>query len=156
MTINVNVDLGYEFEVKAGIQEVFDVLSHIPTAATFYPKVDKLVDLGNDTYRWEFEKIGIAQFYLQTIFACKYASNRAKGTINWTPVKGEGNGLIEGGWKLTDKKKSTKIVLAITGELTLPVPGLLKMVITPLVKSEFEKMTDQWVENLSKRFGGEV
>lgn len=156
MTINVNVDLGYEFEVKAGIKEVFDVLSDIPAAASHYPKVDKLVDLGNDTFRWEFEKIGIAQFYLQTIFACKYASNRAKGTINWTPVKGEGNGLIEGGWKLTDKKKSTKIVLSLTGELTLPVPGLLKMVITPLVTSEFEKMTDQWVANLSERFGGEV
>lgn len=156
MTINVNVDLGYEFEVKAGVKEVFDVLSHVPTAASFYPKVDKLVDLGDDTYRWEFEKIGIAQFHLQTIFACKYVSNRTKGTIHWTPVKGEGNGLIGGGWKLTDKKMSTKIVLHLTGELTLPVPALLKMVITPLVKSEFEKMTEQWVANLIKRFGGEV
>ncbi|NMM19645.1 MAG: SRPBCC family protein [Rhodoferax sp.] len=156
MTINVNIDLGYEFEVNASAKDVFDVLSDVPTSASFFPKVDKLTDLGSDVYRWEMAKIGIAQINLQTIYASKYVANRAKGTVVWTPVQGEGNALVSGSWKITDKKTSTLIVLQITGDLTLPLPGLMKMVVAPVVEAEFEKMIEQYIANLTQRFGGEV
>lgn len=156
MTINVNIDLGYEFEVNASAKDVFDVLSDVPTSASFFPKVDKLIDLGDDVYRWEMAKIGITQINLQTIYASKYVANRAKGTVVWTPVQGEGNALVSGSWKITDKKTSTLIVLQITGDLTLPLPGLMKMVVAPVVEAEFEKMIEQYIANLTQRFGGEV
>ncbi len=156
MTINVNINLGYEFEVKASAAKVFDVLSHVPTSASFFPKVDKLVDLGDNTYRWEMAKIGLAQINLQTIYASKYVSDKSKGTVAWTPVKGVGNGLVSGDWKITDKKKSTHIVLQITGDLSIPLPGLMKMVIAPVVEAEFEKMVEQYIANLTEHFGGEV
>jgi carbon monoxide dehydrogenase subunit G len=156
MTINVHIDLGYEFEVNATANEVFGVLADVPTSASFFPKVDKLVDLGGGSYRWEMAKIGIGQVNLQTIYASNYVSDQAKGTVVWTPVKGEGNALVSGRWKITDKKKSTLVVLKITGDLTLPFPGLMKMVIAPVVEAEFEKMTEQYIDNLTKRFGGEV
>ena len=156
MTINVDIDLGYEFDVKSPASEVFGVLADVPVSASHFPKVDKLVDLGGGTYRWEMEKIGVAQIKLQTIYACKYLSNKAKGSVVWTPVKGEGNALISGSWKIGDKKKSTNLVLKITGELSIPLPGLMKMVVAPVVQAEFEKMVEKYIENLTKRFGGEV
>ena len=156
MTINVNIDLGYEFDVKASAKEVFDVLSDVPTSASFFPKVDKLVDLGGGAYRWEMAKIGLKQINLQTIYASKYVSDRAKGTVVWTPVKGEGNALVSGDWKITANKKATHVVLHIVGDLTIPLPGLMKMVIAPVVESEFEKMIEQYIDNLTKRFGGEA
>jgi carbon monoxide dehydrogenase subunit G len=156
MTINVTIDLGYEFAVKAPASEVFEVLADVPTSASHFPKVHKLVDLGDGVYRWEMEKIGLAQINLQTIYASKYVSNKAKGTVIWTPVKGEGNALVSGSWKITDKKKSTHLVLKIDGDLSIPLPGLMKMVIAPVVESEFEKMIEQYIDNLTKRFGGEV
>lgn len=156
MTINVHIDLGYEFEVKANAAEVFGVLADVPTSASFFPKVDKLVNLGDGGYRWEMAKIGIGQVNLQTIYASRYVSDQAKGSVVWTPVKGEGNALVSGSWKITDKKNSTLVVLKIKGDLTLPFPGLMKMVIAPVVEAEFEKMTEQYIDNLTKRFGGEV
>ena len=132
------------------------MLADVPTSASFFPKVDKLVDLGGGSYRWEMAKIGIGQVNLQTIYASNYVSDQAKGTVVWTPVKGEGNALVSGRWKITDKKKSTLVVLKITGDLTLPFPGLMKMVIAPVVEAEFEKMTEQYIDNLTTRFGGEV
>jgi hypothetical protein len=114
------------------------------------------VDLGDGVYRWEMEKIGIAQINLQTIYASKYVSNRAKGTIIWTPVKGEGNALVSGSWKIEDKKTSTNIVLQIKGDLSIPLPGLMKMVVAPVVEAEFEKMVEQYLTNLTQQFGGEV
>lgn len=156
MTITVHIELGYEFSVKAPASEVFAVLSDVPTSASHFPKVHQLVDLGNNTYRWEMEKIGLAQVNLQTVYASKYTSNKAKGTVVWTPVKGEGNALVSGSWKITDKKKSTDLVLSIEGDLSLPLPGLMKMVIAPVVEAEFEKMVEKYIDNLTKRFGGEA
>jgi carbon monoxide dehydrogenase subunit G len=156
VSITVNVELGYEFEVKASYKEVFDVLADVPTSASFYPKVDKLIDLGDGAYRWEMEKIGLPQVNLQTVYASRYVSNRAKGTVVWTPVEGQGNALVSGRWKITDKKKSTHVVLTIEGALTIALPALMKLVIAPVVEAEFEKMTEQYIDNLVKHFGGEV
>jgi carbon monoxide dehydrogenase subunit G len=156
MTIKVIIDLGYEFDVKANFKTVFDTLSDVPVSAGFFPKVDKLVDLGSGVYRWEMAKIGLAQVNLQTIYASKYTSNQAKGTVIWTPVEGEGNALVSGNWKIVDKKKFTHLELSINGELTLPLPGLMKMVVSPVVEAEFEKMVEQYIDNLTKNFGGEV
>jgi len=156
MTLNVHIDLGYEFSVKALAPEVFGVLSDVPTSASHFPKVHQLVDLGDNTYRWEMEKIGLAQVSLQTIYASKYTSNKTKGTVIWTPVKGQGNALVSGSWKITDKKKSTGLVLKIDGDLTLPLPGLMKMVIAPVVEAEFEKMVEKYIGNLTAQFGGEA
>jgi carbon monoxide dehydrogenase subunit G len=156
MTVNVSIDLGYEFEVKAKFADVFDLLSNVPVSAGFFPKVDQLVDVGDGVYRWEMEKIGVASINLQTIYASKYVSNKAKGTIVWTPVKGVGNAQVSGNWTLKDNKKSTALTLNVKGDLAIPLPGLMKMVVAPVVESEFEKMTDKYIANLTKKFGGEV
>ena len=156
MSITINLELGYEFTVKATAKEVYDVLADVPTSASFYPGVDRLVDLGDGVYRWEMEKIGLGQVNLQTVYASRYVGDRKKGTVVWTPVKGEGNALVSGSWKITDKKKSTHLVLKIEGDLTLPLPGLMKMVIAPVVEAEFEKLVEKYIDNLTAHFGGEA
>jgi carbon monoxide dehydrogenase subunit G len=156
MAITVDIDLGYEFEVKAPFNEVFEVLSDVPTSASFFPKVHKLTDLGGGAYRWEMEKVGTAQVNIQTVYASKYVSNKAKGTVVWTPVKGEGNALVGGSWTMTDNKKSTALQFRVNGTVDVPLPGLMKMVVAPAVKSEFEKLVEKYIDNLIKRFGGEV
>lgn len=156
MSIAIPIELGYEFEVKAPLKEVFGVLADVPTSASFYPGVDKLVDLGGGAYRWEMEKIGLPQVNLQTVYASTYVANKAKGTVVWTPIEGEGNALVSGSWHLTDHKTSTKIVLNVQGELHIPLPALMKLVVEPLVEAEFERLTEQYIANLIERFGGEV
>ncbi len=156
MAISVHIDLGYEFAVKADTSTVFGVLADVPTSASFFPKVHRLVDLGGGAYRWEMDKIGLGQATLQTIYASRYTSNKAKGTVVWTPVAGEGNAAVAGSWKIVDKKTSTHLTLKIDGDLTLPLPGLMKMVVAPVVEAEFEKLVEQYIDNLSKHFGGEV
>lgn len=156
MAITVKIDLGYEFEVKAKAAEVFALLSDVPTSVGHFPKVQQLVDMGGGVYRWEMEKVGTAQVNIQTIYASKYVSDKAKGTVTWTPVKDVGNALVGGSWTIVDKKKSTAIALAIEGTVDVPLPGLMKMVVVPVVQGEFEKLVEQYIDNLIAHFGGEV
>jgi carbon monoxide dehydrogenase subunit G len=156
MAITVPFDLGYEFEVKAPFAEVFDVLADVPLSASHFPKVDRLVDLGGGAYRWELRKIGGEVVSLQTIYASKYVADRKRGTVTWTPVAGVGNGSVAGSRTITAKQKSTRVVLKINGELTLPGPALLAPVVAPIAKAENEKLIEQYIDNLILRFGGEV
>jgi carbon monoxide dehydrogenase subunit G len=156
MAITVKIDLGYEFDVKAKAADVFEVLADVPTSASHFPKVEKLSDLGDGVYQWDMQKVGTSQVNIQTVYASKYVSNKAKGTVKWTPVKGVGNALVSGGWTIVDNKKSTSITLAIQGEIEVPLPGLMKMVVVPVVQGEFEKLVEKYIANLIKRFGGEV
>ena len=156
MSITVKIDLGYEFDVKAKAAEVFEVLSDVPESVSHFPKVDKLTDLGGGVYQWEMEKVGTAQVNIQTVYASKYVSDQARGTVKWTPVKGIGNAQVGGNWKIVDNKKSTGLTLAIQGEIEVPLPGLMKMVVAPVVEGEFEKLVEKYIANLIKRFGGEV
>jgi carbon monoxide dehydrogenase subunit G len=156
MSITVKIDLGYEFDVKAKAAEVFEVLSDVPTSVSHFPKVDQLTDLGGGVYQWEMEKVGTAQVNIQTVYASKYVSDKAKGTVKWTPVKGVGNALVGGQWTSVDNKKSTSVKLAIQGEIEVPLPGLMKMIVVPVVQGEFEKLVEKYIDNLIARFGGEV
>lgn len=157
MAVSVNIELGYEFEVKAKADEVFAVLADVPTSVSHFPKVEKLTDMGDGVYKWEMQKVGTAQVNIQTVYASKYVSDKAKGTVKWTPVKGVGNAQVGGSWKITDNKgKSTKVVLKIEGVVEVPLPGLMKMVVEPVVAGEFEKLVEKYIDNLIKRFGGEV
>ncbi len=156
MAISVPIELGYEFEVKAKAADVFALLSDVPASVSHFPKVHKLTDLGEGVYRWEMDKVGTAQVNIQTIYASKYVSSKTKGTVVWTPVKGEGNALVGGSWTIRDNKTSTGLELKLSGVVTVALPGLMKMVVAPIVESEFEKLVEQYINNLIKRFGGEV
>lgn len=156
MSITVKIDLAYEFEVKAKAAEVFELLSDVPTSVSHFPKVEQLTDLGDGVYQWEMEKVGTKQVNIQTVYASKYVSDKAKGTVKWTPVKGIGNALVGGNWKIVDNKKSTAVTLAIQGEIEVPFPALMKMVVVPVVEGEFEKLVEKYIDNLIKQFGGEV
>ena len=156
MSITVKIDLGYEFDVKAKAAEVFEVLSDVPTSVSHFPKVDQLTDLGGGVDQCEMEKVGTAQVNIQTVYASKYVSDKAKGTVKWTPVKGVGNALVGGQWTIVDNKKSTSVKLAIQGEIEVPLPGLMKMIVVPVVQGEFEKLVEKYIDNLIARFGGEV
>lgn len=156
MAVSVDIDLGYEFAVKAPFEKVFAVLSDVPTSVSHFPKVHQLVDEGGGVYRWEMEKVGTAQVNIQTIYASKYVSNKAKGSVIWTPVKGVGNAQVGGSWKIVDQKKSTALELKIAGTVEVPVPGLMKMIVVPVVAGEFEKLVEKYIDNLVKHFGGEA
>ena len=156
MTVTVEIDLGYEFTVKAPLKEVFDLVSDVPTSGSHFPKVKKLTDLGGGVYRWEMGKVGTEKINIQTIYASKYVSDRKKGTVVWTPVKGEGNALVGGSWKLAEAKKGTAIEFKVKGSVDVPLPGLMRMVVAPVVSGEFEKLVEKYIDNLIKQFGGEV
>ena len=156
MTVHVPFDLAYEMDVRADADAVYAVLADVPLSVSHFPKVDKLVDMGEGVYRWEMQRVGTAQVGIQTVYACKYVSDRKKGTVTWTPVKGVGNAQIQGSWKLSDRKGATNIVFKTAGKVDVAMPALMKVIVVPVVNGEFEKLVEKYIDNLIGEFGGEA
>ena len=156
MTISVDIDMGYEFTVRAPFDEVFELVADVPTSVSHFPKVEQLVDLGGGAYRWEMAKVGTPQIHIQTVYACRYVADRRKGTVVWTPVPGVGNAQVSGSWKVAKGKQGTALELRTHGTVEVPLPSLMKVLVVPVVKSEFESLVEKYIDNLILRFGGEV
>jgi len=151
MAITISIDIKRDFEIESDYDTVFDLLADVPGSASYFPKLKKLVDLGDNCFRWEMEEVGIDKYNIQSIYASCYKSDKDKGSISWTPVKGEGNGLVSGSWKIKSAGEGrTSLVFQTEAELTLPFPKLVKMAVSPVVKHEFNGLVDTYVRNLQK------
>jgi len=148
MAVKVKIDIDREFSVAADKDTVFTLLADVPTSASHFPKVEELTDLGDNSFRWEMEKVGLGDHAIQTIYACKYIPDEAADSITWEPIKGEGNGIVSGTWTVSDNGNGTDITFSTEAALTLPLPGLLKLAISPVVKHEFSSMVDEYIDNL--------
>lgn len=154
MAFKVNIDIDKSFTVSADLATTFALLSDVPKSAEHFPKVDQLIDLGDGTYRWETDKVGLGDHAIQTVYASTYETDENEGTVEWTPVKGEGNALVSGKWSLEESGSGTTARLVSSAELELPMPKLLKMAIAPVVKHEFTSMVDTYIENIQEELNG--
>lgn len=153
MAITVSIELNRELDLPGSYDDVFDLLADVPRSASHFPKVDKLVDLGDNAYRWEMEKVGVDKHAIQSVYACKYSADKSSGRITWEPVKGEGNGVVRGSWTITSKGDDvTAVKFQTNAELTVPLPGMLKLAISPVIKHEFNSLVDTYMSNLKKAF----
>ena len=148
MTVKITIDLKRKFIVKADINSIFSLLSDVPASAAHFPKVNALTAMTDDTFRWEMEEVNSGGYSIQTIYACQYTSDSDAKTIIWTPIKGEGNGIVSGKWELTEVATGTRVSFSTKAELTLPFPRLIKLVISPIVKLEFTGMVDTYLTKL--------
>jgi len=153
VAITVSIELNRDIEIPGSYDDVFALLADVPKSASHFPKVNQLIDQGDGVYRWEMEKVGVDKHSIQSVYACKYVADQDAGKITWTPVKGEGNGVVKGSWTLASIDASTtRAKFQTSAELTLPLPGLLKLAISPVIKHEFNSLVDRYMVNLKKAF----
>lgn len=152
MTVKVTIDLARKFNVSADINTVFSLLSDVEASAAHFPKVHAITELSENVYKWEMEKVNLGTSSVQTNYACQYHANENAKTVEWTPIKGQGNGVVSGKWQLTETDTGTDLSFNTKAELSLPLPRLLKLAISPVVKMEFSGMVDTYLGNLKRVF----
>jgi ribosome-associated toxin RatA of RatAB toxin-antitoxin module len=139
------------FPVACGEAEVFSLLADVPKSAKHFPTMERLDDLGSNSYRWNMAGIGIRQFSLKTVYACRYTPQPEKHLIRWVPIKGEGNALVKGEWRLKAvSPEETEVRLKSAVKVEVPFPGLMRALLAPVVDFEFNRLVDGYVANLTR------
>ncbi len=143
----------YEFEIDAPYEEVFALLSDVPAALGLHPNTQTVIDQGEGVYRCETKKLGTEKHKMQTIYTCQYSTDKASGTITWTPVANGGNSEVDGRFDITDQGTTTRVVMDIKSVMHLPLPGLLKGMAERLIKAENHRLSKLYIDNLIGKFG---
>ena len=92
MGVSVDIDIAYEFAVKAPFKQVFDLLSDVPASVSHFPQVDRLVDLGEGLLEL-LARVEIVHFPL--LMDQKYAGRAGEGDGPELPAADLG--LVSGG-----------------------------------------------------------
>lgn len=108
MSVTVPISIILDFYTDAPIQSVFEVLADVPRSVSHFPNVEQLVDLGEDKYRWEMEKMGAQKYYYQVQYATQYTRSEKEKWIRWFPID-EGNASFSGVWQLSQKGDGTQV-----------------------------------------------
>ena len=157
MSVTIPISIVLDFTTPASIQQVYDVLQDIPNSVSHFPKVDKLVDLGDGKFRWEMEKMGAQKYYFQVMFAAQYtdsgATTQAEDSkwVRWTPIN-DGNAAFSGCWNLSRHGDGTQVHFENAGHIELPFPSLTKRIVSPFVLTQFQELFDKYLSNLKQTF----
>lgn len=154
MAVTVSVSLEKTFDVKCSQTKAFDQLVDVASTVAMFPKLDQIVDLGGDVWRWEMAKIGAAGISHQVKYTVKY-TNDAKGKIDWNPVEGEGNAKVSGGWVIKENGTSAcTIEFRSSGDFDMPVPRLMRGLAEGVVKAEFEGQVNTFIDRIKAKLEG--
>lgn len=160
MSFVASLHLGYAFDVKAGFDESIALLADVPASLAHLPDVAALVPMarehGRGVWRLELQAVGAAQARFETVYACRYRSNKAQGWVRWEPIEGVGNAQVRGSWQLKRHARHTEIELDLQGELRLELPVLLRPVVEPIVQQAFEERIERYIDHLIDALGGEA
>lgn len=145
-----DIEINRRFQTDAAFDAVWALLSDTPRCIAHYPKLQRLVPLGESRYRWELTPIGAKGFSHQVVYAADYRQQRETGRVEWTPVPRIGNAQIRGHWQLEDQGGTTAVTLHTTGEVEIPVPLLLRGLAKPFVKQEFDRHIERFVGSIQR------
>ena len=150
MALKLSLDLNEVIELPCDFDKAFDFFLDVKKTAQCFPKVETVKDLGDNKYHWIMTKEGVGKYSVQVEYGAEYSFDRDKGIVEWTPVKGIGNGVSRGKSVITEKGGKVVVNFSTTMDLELPLPGLAKPIIKPFVNREFEKSMEKFRDNVIK------
>lgn len=151
MAVKVKVSIDKSFDVACSQKKAFDQLVDVAGTTALFPKLDKIVDLGGEVWRWEMAKIGAAGISHQVKYTVKYTNDGAS-KIDWNPAPGDGNAEVSGGWTIKAKgDNACTIAFTSTGEFEMPVPRLMKGIAEGVVQSEFNGQVGTFIDRVKEK-----
>ncbi len=152
MSIKIPVKFSESAKTDKPVEEVYALLSDIPKMKDLVPGLDEFKKVKKDVYRWKFKPMGMKGVSVVLEFDTKFNFKEGK-EISWESIEGSGNAEMRGKILFKKEKKGTEVNLEVEMTPEIPVPGLLKKLAEPFVKSEFERMMKILVERVKKLVG---
>lgn len=137
------------FDLPVSQEKALAYLTHYDVAiAKSFPGVEKLEPTGNDTYRWQFEKIAYGGYDFAIGFTTRF---RNEGdALVMEPVADGSKNQLSGRWKLESAGSGTKVHFEASLTLELPVPFFLKGMATSVTQKEITGLFRRYVERAPK------
>ncbi len=152
MPIQIAVPFRKKLEFPGDVASVFKYISDVKTSVRRdFPGVEKFDEVGANTFRWEFEKIGYSGYELAITLDTKFSSKENE-TLEATPVGGSKTKL-RAKWTFTPNgDNKTTVDYDAELDLELPIPGFLKGMAAPITQREITGLFERYASAVVRNF----
>ena len=145
----VNSVIKETITINAPSKKVYELLSNYEKSASHVPDLRKIEKLAEDTYRWEFEPVGVKGINIQVKYSVKFSTIPEK-EVSWETIPGSGNAEVKGKFEINDKGGSTELTLSMDVTIDAPIPKLMSKMAKPLLDKEVKDLVKGYLENIKK------
>ena len=148
MTIKIEVDINRSKAINADADEAFTRIKTVEQMASFFPNLDQLDKIDEQTYGWVLQKIGNDAYKHRVEYTSRWQWHHDDRRITWEPIKGRGNTQISGFCHVLERDQGSEVIFTVQAVLLLPLPRLAKSIAKPIVKKKFEGVIDSYIQNV--------
>ncbi|MFM8315893.1 MAG: hypothetical protein ACKOA8_16565 [Deltaproteobacteria bacterium] len=150
MAIKIEVHCNSSFNSPHSLEKTLALLSNYEqNIGNHFEGLQNFIPEGKDVYRWVFKTLSYGGNQLKIEFKTQF---QQVGTdmIKIIPVDSTCKAALSGCWKLLPLNEGTRVNFEadLVGEL--PLPSLMKSMVTPIAQREVTKIFDQYIHNVSK------
>lgn len=149
MAFSIETSCSGEFTCPKDINSTLEFISNYEKSvgALFYG-LESFTRIADSTYHWKFKSLNYKGYELSLQFRTEF--KKTDQGIQIIPVKDPTASSLSGAWELSTVSAGclVKFRASLYGEI--PLPFLLKSIVTPLAQKEVSKIFDSYVTNLKK------
>jgi|GEM_PF-1288301 len=151
MAVEVTVPYERSFTVNRPLAEAFTHLSDVESSIPkhFYG-ISEFKRLEDTSYHWIFQKLEYSSYSFQLSLKTRFEFKPSEHILMHAIPSKDDPCLLKGSWVFKDQGTGTQIVFVAEFKVSLPVPFLLKSMVTSLTQKEITKLLDRYVQHLIK------
>lgn len=148
MSVKIKAAIKRSEQVSAPGDDVYALLKPVEASTRFFPRVEKIEDLGDGRYHWWLKPMGTQKYQHQVEYVSQWEFDDMQRSIRWRPLEHKGNARISGVWSIQPGVHQTRVALEIKAELKLDLPRWMQLVAEPIVQTEFQKLLNIYFDNV--------
>lgn len=117
---------------------------------SFFPGLSRFEQQDSKRYLWEFEALQYGGKQLAIKF--KTFFEESPDRIQVLPDSDSADTTLNGEWRVLPATQGSQLKMHFQLDFTVPLPRLMKAVVTPLASAELTKLFDRYAENIQKHF----
>lgn len=154
MATIIPVKIDRYFDVAASPEEMFELITNVRRSASHFPDIQELVQLDDQTWRWEMQPVSYAGVAMQPKYVLRYSWDADRLHMRWDPVPQDDHFVVvEGHWQLQPRGTGTNAYFLLDMQFDLPVPQMIAGMAKQLLTAELGKGVDQYVAAMTRTLG---
>lgn len=150
MPLPVRVEYSKRLSSAKSAAETFRYLCDVPTSIpSHFPGLASFDEVRPDCFEWVFEKLKHSGYEFQIKLSTE-KTVQDPYRLRLIGEKQKDYSAVNASWQVVPNGDASDIEFQITIEIEIPVPSLLKGMVTPLAQRELTKFFDRYAENIKK------
>jgi len=153
----VVVEISYQkrFEVKAGPQEAYALVSDVHRSGMHFPGVESLLAVDDEgCWRWILAERGFGPIKLRARYQAIYQCNESDLRVEWYPATPPGDMESRGSWRLESTATGGTILDFEAHTVAhIPAPGMMATMVESFARNELLKLKGSYIDAIRKTLG---